>query len=79
MSAKEHLTILVPLSAVETLLVNASRMTTERPATIFLYASGINFVLLAIWSIFIWPFVFNPLRHLPTVKVIRLFAQFVQR
>lgn len=68
-TAKERLTLLIPSTVVETLVVIAFRVTTERPATIFLYALGVNFILLAIWRIFIWPFFFNPLRHLPTVRV----------
>ncbi|KAJ5297848.1 hypothetical protein N7508_008097 [Penicillium antarcticum] len=67
-TAKERLTLLIPSIVVETLVIIASRMTTERPATIFLYAFGANFLLLAIWRVFIWPFFFNPLRHLPTVR-----------
>lgn len=68
-TAKERILLLVPTAITETLLVIASRITAERPATIFLYALAINFVLLATWRIFIWPFLFNPLRHLPTVRV----------
>ena len=68
-TAKERLILLVPSTVVESLVIIASRMTSERPATIFLYALGVNFILLALWNIFIWPFFFNPLRHLPTVQV----------
>lgn len=68
-TAKERLVLLVPPTVVETGLIIFSRMTSERPATIFLYALTVNFVLMAIWNIFIWPFFINPLRHLPTVHV----------
>ncbi|CAG8933474.1 unnamed protein product [Penicillium salamii] len=71
MSAKDRLTSIVPISIVETLLVVAWSMTEERlwrPSTIFCCIFGANVALLAIWRIFIWPFLFNPLRHLPTVK-----------
>lgn len=68
-TAKERLVLLVPPTVVETGLVIYSRMTSERPTTIFLYALAINFVLMAIWDVFIWPFFVNPLRHLPTVHV----------
>jgi membrane protein YdbS with pleckstrin-like domain len=68
-TAKERLVLLIPPTVVETGLIIFFRMTSERPATIFLYALGINFVLMAIWNIFIWPFFVNPLRHLPTVHV----------
>lgn len=72
MPTKESLTVLVPTTVVETFILIATRVTTERPATIFCYALGVNVILLAIWSIFIWPFLFNPLRHLPTVKVMKV-------
>lgn len=68
-TAKERLILLVPPTVIETSLIIFSRMTSERPTTIFLYALTVNFVLLALWNIFIWPFFFNPLRHLPTVHV----------
>lgn len=71
-TAKERILILILTAIIETLLVIASRMTADRSATIFLYALAINFVLLATWSVFIWPFLFNPLRHLPTVRVSNL-------
>jgi hypothetical protein len=64
-TAKERLVLLIPPTVVETGLIIYSRMTSERPTTIFLYA-------LAIWNIFIWPFFVNPLRHLPTVHVFPL-------
>ncbi|CAG7945837.1 unnamed protein product [Penicillium salamii] len=71
MSAKDRLTSIVPISIVETLLVVAWSMAEERPwrpSTIFCCVFGANVAALAIWRIFIWPFLFNPLRHLPTVK-----------
>lgn len=34
-----------------------------------LSALGVNLSLWIIWNVFIWPFFFNPLRHLPEVKV----------
>lgn len=71
-TAKERLILLIPPTVVETGLIIYSRMTSERPTTIFLYALAINFVLMAIWNIFIWPFFVNPLRHLPTVHVFTL-------
>lgn len=30
---------------------------------------ALNLVLKGLWSLLIWPLVFNPLRHLPTVPV----------
>jgi hypothetical protein len=36
---------------------------------VFARAFGLNFAAQAIWALFIWPFVFNPLRHLPKVNV----------
>lgn len=68
-SAKDSLLLLIPSTVIETLLVIASHLSSERPATIFLYAFSINFVILAIWNVFIYPFFINPLRHLPTVHV----------
>lgn len=68
-TAKERLVLLIPLTVVESGLIIFFRMTSARPTTIFLYAFTVNFVLMAIWNIFIWPFFFNPLRHLPTVHV----------
>lgn len=68
-TAKERLTLLVPTTVIQTLIVISSRLTPERPTTVFLYAFAINLVILAIWNIFIWPFFINPLRHLPTVRV----------
>ncbi|KAJ5818980.1 hypothetical protein N7474_004571 [Penicillium riverlandense] len=64
--SKEHLVSLIPVTVAETFGVMVSRLTTERPTTIFLYALIINLCLMLIWDIFIWPFFFNPLRHLPT-------------
>lgn len=78
-TAKERLLLLIPTTIIETLLAIASRTTADRPATIFLYALAINFVLLATWSIFIWPFLFNPLRHLPTVRVTNLLHKMPNR
>ncbi|OQE15446.1 hypothetical protein PENSTE_c028G07114 [Penicillium steckii] len=66
-TSKELLALLIPSTVVETLLVMATGITMERPATIFLWASSMNLALMFIWNIFIWPFLFNPLRHLPTV------------
>ncbi|THC95055.1 hypothetical protein EYZ11_005450 [Aspergillus tanneri] len=66
-TAKERVALLVPATALETLAVMATGTADERPTTIFLYAMLINFLLLAVWSVFIWPFFINPLRHLPTV------------
>lgn len=68
-TAKERLVLLVPPTVVETLLVMAADITKERPVTIFLYALSVNFLLMVIWNVFIWPFFLNPLRHLPTVHV----------
>jgi hypothetical protein len=68
-TARERLVLLIPPTVVETGLIIYSRMTSERPATIFLYTLAINFLLMAMWNIFIWPFFVNPLRHLPTVHV----------
>lgn len=68
-TAKERLIYLVPPTVLETLIVVTSRLTPERPTTVFLYAFAINFAILAIWNVFIWPFFINPLRHLPTVHV----------
>lgn len=68
-TAKERMLLLIPSTVVETLLVVATRITLERPSIVFLYALAVNFVLLSIWSVFIWPFFINPLRHLPTVHV----------
>lgn len=67
--AKERMLLLVPLTVVETLLIIATGITPERPSTIFLHALAANFTLLSIWSVFIWPYFINPLRHLPTVRV----------
>lgn len=68
-TAKERLVLLVPSTIVETLLIMTIGITTERPVTIFAYALSVNFVLMFIWNVFIWPFFLNPLRHLPTVHV----------
>lgn len=37
--------------------------------SVFFVAFALNFLLLATWSVIIWPFVFNPLRHLPQAPV----------
>jgi hypothetical protein len=36
---------------------------------VFSWAFGLNFAALATWSVFIWPLLFNPLRHVPLAKV----------
>ncbi|KAG2418345.1 hypothetical protein HFD88_001446 [Aspergillus terreus] len=68
-SVAEQLAFLIPVTVVETFAVTATRMVPEqKPTSVFLYALGLNLVLLAIWNIFVWPFLVNPLRHLPTVR-----------
>ncbi|KAJ5744825.1 hypothetical protein N7533_009695 [Penicillium manginii] len=69
-TTKERLVLLIPSTIVETLLIMAIGITMERPATIFAYALSVNFVLMFIWNVFIWPFFLNPLRHLPTGPLI---------
>lgn len=69
MSSSKALGLLLPATVAETVLIIKLGLESRTSAIVFVYAYAINLALMAIWKIFIWPFFFNPLRHLPTVRV----------
>ncbi|KAJ5793238.1 uncharacterized protein N7503_009216 [Penicillium pulvis] len=68
MSSSMALGLLLPVTVVETILIIRFSLEPRSAAVVFVYAYAMNLTMMAIWKIFIWPFFFNPLRHLPTVR-----------
>jgi hypothetical protein len=60
---------LVAFSVAEGYCLQRTAFPDETFRTVCLGALGVNLLLRAIWGMIIWPFFFNPLRHLPRVPV----------
>ncbi|KAJ5112021.1 hypothetical protein N7532_000066 [Penicillium argentinense] len=67
MAAGDSLPALVALSLVEAFFLQRTIFADETLRTVILGALGVNVLLKGIWSLIVWPLLFNPLRHLPTI------------
>ncbi|KAJ5808971.1 hypothetical protein N7474_010240 [Penicillium riverlandense] len=67
MALGETLLALAAFSVAEGYFLQRAAFPDETFRTVCLGALGVNFLLRAIWGMVIWPFFFNPLRHLPRV------------
>ena len=69
MAAGESLPALLAFSLVEAYFLQRTVFADETFGTVSLGVLGVNVVLKGFYSLLIWPFLINPLRHLPTVPV----------
>ena len=69
MAAGDSIPYLVAFTLVEAYVLQRTVFADETLRTVILGALGVNIVLKGAYSLLIWPFLFNPLRHLPTIPV----------
>lgn len=69
MAVGDSFPLLAALTLVEAYLLQRTVFADEAFRTVVLYALGVNILLKGIYSLIIWPFFLNPLRHLPMVPV----------
>lgn len=67
----DSLLAIAAASVAEGYLLQRTVFEGETFRVVCLGAFGVNLVLKAFWSLVIYPFFVNPLRHLPQVQVIR--------
>ena len=69
MAVGDSLPALTIFTLVESYFLQRAVFVNEAFRTVCLGTLGVNFVLLGLWSSFIYPYFLNPLRHLPTIPV----------
>lgn len=69
MAAGDSIPYLVAFTLVEAYVLQRTVFADETLRTVILGALGVNIVLKGVYSLLIWPFLLNPLRHLPTIPV----------
>lgn len=69
MAAGDSIPALVAFTLVEALLLHRTLFAGETLRTVLLGTLGVNVLLKSVWSLLVWPFLINPLRHLPTIPV----------
>lgn len=73
MHIQNQLIVNLLLSSGEAYVLLRTTLSNTSFQRVFISAFALNFALLAVWSVFIWPFVFSPLRNLPLAPVRPLF------
>jgi hypothetical protein len=69
MGFQELLIVNLFVSAAEAYVLLRTTFSDHTFQQVFSWSFGINFSVQLAWALFIWPFFFNPLRHLPAAKV----------
>lgn len=69
MAAGDSLPALLAFTLVEAYLLQRTVFAYETLRTVVLGAVAVNVFLKGVYSLVIWPFFLNPLRHLPKVSV----------
>lgn len=69
MAVGDALPALLAFTLAEAYFLQRTVFAEETFRRVCLGALGVNLTLKALWTVVIWPFVFNPLRHLPTIPV----------
>ncbi|KAJ5086261.1 hypothetical protein NUU61_007568 [Penicillium alfredii] len=77
MAAGDSLPALAAFTIVEAYFLQRTLFADEAFRTVCLGALGVNLLLKGIWSLAIWPFFLNPLRHLPKVPGLMNHAQII--
>ncbi|KAL1875983.1 hypothetical protein Plec18167_005244 [Paecilomyces lecythidis] len=67
MAFGDNIVALGGISLLEAYLLQRTVFANETFCTVCWWAFGSNFAILTLYSIIIWPFFLNPLRHLPTI------------
>lgn len=69
MAAGDSIPALVAFTLIEAYLLQRTVFVDEALRTVILGTLGVNILLKGVYSLLIWPFLLNPLRHLPTIPV----------
>lgn len=69
MAVGDSFPVLVAFTLGEAYLLQRTVFADDAFRTVVVYAFGLNILLKGIYSLVIWPFFLNPLRHLPMVPV----------
>ena len=69
MAAGDSLPALLAFTLVEAYFLQRTVFVGEAFGTVVLGAVAVNFFLKGLYSLVVWPFFLNPLRHLPRVPV----------
>lgn len=69
MAAGDSLPALLVLTLVEAYFLQRAVFVEQTFQTVLLWSLGVNVLGKGLYSLVIWPFYLNPLRHLPTIPV----------